>query len=477
MGEAKKNKTKNLGIYLLSFAASAVGIGLNFFLARVLEAENYGKIQYLVALATTCSQFMLFGLSSFLIREAKNENQRGEAVNKCFSLYLAIVLFFAPIIFFVLNGYIDITANNLIISLSVLVVAILMGLNSLIAAYNQGNGKYHLSLIFENLLPKLLLLVTAIIFMVIAKLNTFQENYLIFYIIFYSAISIPFLLIVFKRINFKLSKAELKSIFFFFGVTITYSLGNNLTKVLQGGLYKNDVALGIISVSINILSLIAVFTSVLDNLVKPIFAKKKRENDIDGLLDIYRFDTRMNSYIAIPMYLFFALHPTMFLGIFGESYLLYPGILTIIVAAHAISGITGPNGTLLAMTGKEKYELFNGILFFACYVGFVFVFSFDKIYGLSYSLLVSQFVVNVAKYVEVWVIYKKTPLNLKTLLSLLIVIVVNFAAIFALTYVKIGMWYWLGIGILVGIALVLCNTFILTLYRKNDFKQLLNLKL
>ena len=473
----RRLKSKNLIIYLLSFLASAVGIGLNFFLARVLEAEAFGKIQYLVALATTCAQLLIFGLNTFLIREAKNEKQNNEAINKCFSLFLGIVLFFLPIIFFVIAKYIPTTQGNLVLTTFVVVTALLMGINSLASAYYQGSGKYHISIIFDNLLPKLCLLITAIVFMVIGKMSFFSEKYLLFYIIFYSLIAIPFLVILFRRINFKFSGYEIKTICYFFGVTVTYSLGNNLTKVLQGGLYQNNVALGIISVSISIISLVTVVTSVLDNLIKPIFAKKKREGDIDGLLDTYRFDTRMNSYISIPLYLFFMVNPAHFLALFGESYLAYPWILTIIAGANAVNAITGPNGTLLAMTGKEKWELFNGLLFFATYIACIFVFSFDKIYGLCFALLVSQAVVNIAKYVEVWLIYKKAPLNSKTLLSLLIILAVNFIIIFGLRYLYLGTWAWIGIGLAIGIGILALNLFVLTLYRKEDFKKLLELRL
>lgn len=473
----KITKGKNIFIYLLSFLASAVGIFLNFFLARVLEAEYYGRIQYLVALATTCSQFLIFGLNSFLIREAKNEKQKDGVVSKCFSLYLGIIIFFAPIVFYILHNYVTTTANNLFATITVLVVSVLIGFNSLISAYYQGSGKYHLSIIFETLLPKLALLIMAIIFMVIGKLMDFQENYLLFYIIFYSLVAIPFAIILFRKIDFKFTGDEIKSIVFFFGVTVTYSLGNNLTKVLQGGLYRNDVALGIISVSLSIISLVHVFTSVLDNMIKPIFSKKKREGDIEGLLDTYRFDSRANSYFAIPLYLFFIVHPSRFLIIFGESYLAYPYILSILAGANAINDITGPNGTLLAMTGKEKWELFNGFIYFASYFATIFIFSRDGIYGLSFALLVSQCVVNIAKYLEVWKIYKKPPHDLKTILTLIIVMVCNFGVIFVLKFLSINNWVWLGVGIIVGIGLVLLNFFILSLYRKKDFKQLINLRL
>lgn len=473
----KIRRAKNLYTYLLSFGASFVGIALNFFLARVLKADDYGQIQYLLALSTTIAQILIFGINAFLIREAKNEKQNGSVINKCFSLYLVIVIFFVPIVYFVLNSFVSVTSGNAFVTFLVLVVAILMGLNMIITAYFQGRGKYHLSLIFENLLPKILMFSVAVIFLVIGNMLGFKERYLIFYIAIYSLIAVPFTIKYFRCLNFNFSKSELSSIFFFFGVTITYSLGNNLTKVLQGSLYHNNIALGIISVSISIISLVKVFTSVLDNLVKPIFAKKSRDKDYVGLINIYRFETRMNCYVAIPLYLFFIFNPIYFLSVFGETYTIYPQILSIIALANAVADITGSNGALLAMTGKEKWELFNGFLYFAVYFASIFIFSFDKIYGLTYGLLAAQICVNIAKYVEVWLLYKTNPLNSRTLLTLGITILTNALAIYLIGFIHINYIFWLCIGAATGVVLVLINVFVTSLYRKTDFKELLNLRL
>lgn len=457
--------------------ASIIGIGLNFFLARVLEAEYYGRIQYLVALATTISQILIFGLNMFLIREAKNTEHKGEIINKCFSLYLIIVIFFLPIIYFVINNFVTVTQGNIFAATSVLTCAILMGINSLIASYYQGSGKYQISIIFESLLPKLFLLLTAVVFLLIGRMTFFQEKYLLFYIAFYSCVAIPFIFILFRKISFSFKTAELASIFFFFGVTVTYSLGNNLTKVLQGSLYHNNVALAIISISISFINLVHVFTAVLDNLIKPIFAKKKREKDYDGLFNIYRFETRANAYISVPMYMFLIFNPSIFLGLFGSSYTAYPLILSIIAIANFVNDMTGSNGTMLAMTGNERWELFNGFSYFVVYIGCIFVFSFDKVYGLCFALLTAQVFVNILKYAEVWILFKKSPLDFKTILSILIIAVCNCAPIIALSYLEIKTIIWLIIGVVLGVCLVFANFFGLSLYRKSDFKQLLQIKL
>lgn len=470
-----KAKKTNISIYLLSFSASGIGILLNFFLARVLEAEVFGRIQYYVALSTTISQFLIFGLNNFLIREAKNEAHNGELFDKCFSLFFVISLFSFPVVYHVLVNYLENTRGNNIISFLVIAVAILMSISTLVFSYFQGRGKYILTVTFDSLIPKLTLFCIALVFMLLSRLSFFSDNYLLFYVIVYSLIAVPFVFKLFSKINFKFSFGDLLTILFFFGVTVTYSLGNNLTKILQGSLYKNDVVLAIISISISIVSLVRVFTSVLDSMVKPIFAKQKREGDNEKILDTYRFDTRMNSYVAIPLYLFFIISSEKFLYIFGTSYLTYPRILGLICMANAVSELTGPNGTMLAMIGKEKWELFNGFLYFLTYTLSVFLFSFDKIYGLCFALLASQVVVNMAKYIEVAVIFKKMPLDFKTIMTLLLCIVIDGGIIFLIEFIG-NFWIWLVVGFTSGICLVLLNVFAISFYRKHDFKKLISLK-
>jgi len=474
---AKKYVVRNLSIYLLSFTSSVIGVILNFYLARQLGAESYGRLQYLVALATTLSSFFLLGLNTLLIREANNPKNLNHIFSKCLSVYSLVAVFSAPIMHYVLINHLPNTSGSFVTTAIVIGVALLMGVDTLVASYYQGVGNYRKTVVFENFLPKLLLLIASICFVALNQAKLLETFYLLLYLVIYGVIAVPFLIRLFKGFDFSLSREEWASVFFFFGVTITYSLGNNLTKVLHGSLYRNDVALAIVSVSLSIVSLIRVFTGVLDNLVKPIFAQKKRENDSTGLLDIYRFDTRVNSYISIPLYLFFAIHSERFLSVFGNDYCEYPTILLIIAAANAVSDLTGPNGTMLAMTGKEKWELFNGFLYFGAYFAGVFVFSFDPIHGLSLALLGGQIIVNTAKYVEVWVFYRVNPLDLKTFFSMLIIFAVDFGVVFALRFLSVGLWPWIAIGIGVGALLVLGNFFLLSLFRKEDFKRLLALRL
>lgn len=464
----------NIKIYFLSILSSFIGIGLNFFLARVLQAEAYGEIQYLVSLATTISNFLLFGLSSFLIREAKNKEKNDGIINKCFSLYLTIAIFSIPIVYFILSKMSLKYNLDILMIIMIIIVSIFMGVNTIITSYYQGAGKYHISIIFESLLPKATLLLLAIFFTIIGKLTKFQESYLIFYAVIYGITALIFTFKLFKKIDFTFSKSEIQSIFYFFGVTITYTLSQNLTKVLQGGLYDNKVALAIISVSLSIISIVSIFTNVINNITKPIYAKYNRENNIDSIMETYQFNTRVNCYIAIPFYIFFITQSKNFLYIFGESYTIYPNILLILSIYSMISCLTGPNGSMLAMTGKEKWELLNGIVHLLVFLLFAYIFRQNTIYGLCLALLIGDLVVNVMKYIEVWLLFKRAPLNIKTILSISIIFIIDFACIFFLKYIS-NFVLWLVIGILVGACTIIIN-FIITLFRKKDFKMLLELK-
>lgn len=88
----------------------------------------------------------------------------------------------------------------------------------------------------------------------------------------------------------------------------------------------------------------------------------------------------------------------------------------------------------------------------------------------------AQIAVNIAKYIEVYLIFKITPLDLKTLITEALIILVNILIIFPLKFINI-LWVWFLIGIVVGVLLVLLNCFILSLYRKKDFKTFLEIRL
>ena len=461
----KKRRITKLLPFIFSFLSSAIGIILNFILARAFGSDNYGEIQYLVSLATTASSFMTFGLSWIVVRDAKNENRSSQIINSVFTIFFFLAIFEAPIVFFILYNFTKITHDNYLFSLLVVIVAVIIGTNTLGASYFQGRGKYHISILVSNFFPKLCMLIMTIFFLVIGKIMNFQENYLIFYLIFYGISSLIILKKLFKKTEIKITKSEGLSIFFFFGVTMTYSLSGELTKIFQTTFFNNPASTGIISLSITLIAFVGIITNVITDMTKPYFAKLKRENDYEGILNTYRLNTRLTSYICIPFYIFMITQGSKFLSFFGPSYTIYPYLIIMLAFRSLVADITGPSGTMLSMIGKEKIELINGFINIGTFVLFAFIFSNDEVYGLCFALLLSTIVVNITKYIEVWVLFRKTPLDIKTLITLLVIAVIDFFAIFFLKFIG-NMWIWLIVAISVGLLTIGVN-FLVSLYRKD----------
>ena len=140
---------KNVLPYLLSSFGFLLGIVLNFILARVLGAEQYGEIQYSLSIAMTFSSIIIFGLTWYVIREAKNDKHQGQLMNKAFSLMFTITIFVLPILYHIITNYLGYGVTSL--TVSILITAVVMSINSLGSSYSQGMGKYSITLIIDKL--------------------------------------------------------------------------------------------------------------------------------------------------------------------------------------------------------------------------------------------------------------------------------------------------------------------------------------
>lgn len=464
-------KTSGLLPFILSVVSAAIGFSFNFIISRLLGAEIYGELQYLLSLCSTASSFFCFGLTWFIIREAKNGKHGKYLMSNVLTIFFIICAYLTPIVFYILNRTSDLM-NQTSTQFLIIGVAITMSINVLFSAYYQGIGKYHDSIIIENIIPKIVVLIITIVFLLLGNLEYFAKNYLLFYLIIYGSVSVILFKKFFKKLTMNLGKKDFLSISFFFGVTITYSLTSQLTKVFQGAFYQDKTVLGIISASLTLIDLISIITGVVTKLIQPVFAKLKRENNFDGLLEAYRLSTRLCCYFGIPFYTFLLLQGDRFLIWFGDSYLAYPFIIVILAITNMISTLTGPTGTMLSMTGKEKIELFNGIINIGVFSIGCFIFSYDPIYGFCLALLCSTVVVNVIKYCEVWVIYKRSPLNFKTIVGALIILIVNVPVIYFLGYIS-NYWVWFFVSLFSGMTII-CLNFIIGLH-KQDFKKMMAL--
>ena len=457
--------------YLLSALSMIIGFLSSYFLARTLGAEIYGEIRYVISLFTTFSSVLLFGLSNFLIKESKNPTKKETILNYSFSFLFIVFIFLSPVIFKLLKDYFHI--ENHIYIISVLFASISISIISIYGFFNQGIGKYHITQLVTNIIPRLVMLIITILFYFLLNYSWFASNYVLIYSIVYGTLALIILILKFRSFKLGFEAKDYLSLTFFFGTTLTYSITSELTNIIQGTFYNDTSVLGIIGVSAQILSLLTIFTTVVSSITMPLFSDCKRKGDKKGILEVYRLNLRVTFYIAVPFYLFLVTQGDKFLLFFGESYLAHPMIIVFCTIGSAINVLTGQTGSILLMTGKEKIELLNGGINIITYVFFAVLFKNNPIYGLTIANMLSAIVVNLVKVVEVSIIYKECPINFKSFLSFLIVASMDFVFIFFLKYINIWI-VWLIVGIVVGIISIVLN-FVVSLYRK-DFIHLISLR-
>lgn len=464
-------------IYAFSITGAVLGFVLNIILARFLSLAELDKIKYLVALITTLSNIFVVGLPSFITREINRPNQTKNFMSKCYSFFFLIALFIIPIVYYILVNKTVYTLGNPSLSIMVIALSILMGILSLIASYLLGKKHFKGFYAVETLLPKLVLVALCGIFILIGLSNYIPKYYFTFYLIIYLVIDAFFLFKQFKSFSISFSRNEMISIAVFFGTTIAQVLVSSLSTILQSNMFPTIIGVtSTISTAALLMSIVNVFTNVLSSILKPFFAKYYIENNNDKIVDFYRFGTRTNLYFAIPVYLFFIFFPTKFLSIFSNNLTIYPYILSIVALTQLLSSLCGTTGALLSMVGEERKQMINVLIQFFVFAICVVIFRKQSIYGIVLSTLIAEIIVTIIKFLEVGFKYKQSPLDIKTIISILLIIIVNGGAIFGFSFLKISnLLLWFVIAIPLGVILLFLNI-VLTPFGKKDFIRLIYFK-
>lgn len=464
-------------IYIFSIAGALLGFALNILLARVLSLADLDKIKYLVALTTTLSNIFVVGLPSFIVREVNRPEQAKDFMSKCYSFFFFISLFIIPIVYYALNNETVYTKDNPGLSFLVMGVSILMGVVSLVASFFLGTKRFKSYYTIEIIFPKAIIILLCSIF-VIAGLSTKISNfYLLFYLIVYLLIDAFFLIKQFRSFTIHFNSREIVSIMVFFGTTITQVLVSSLSTILQSNMFPTIIGVtSTISTAALLMSVVNVFTNVLSSIIKPFFAKHYIEKNDDKIVDYYRFGTRTNLYFAIPVYLFFIIFPKKFLMVFSSNLLIYPNILSIVALTQLLSSLCGTTGALLSMIGEERKQLINVAIQFFVFATSVFILRKESVYGIVISTLISEIFVTVIKFFEVGIKYKQSPLDGKTIVSILLIIATNCGMILVFSFLQIdNLIIWFLLAIPIGIILLVLNI-LLTPYGKKDFNRLIHFK-
>ena len=128
----------------------------------------------------------------------------------------------------------------------------------------------------------------------------------------------------------------------------------NWTDTLMLGVFNSEADVGVYNAAFKISNLVTLPLFVITSIVAPKFANKYALGDTKGLAQIVNQSTAVIFLLTLPIFIIIAIFPTLFLSIFGHSFVDGVPILIILIFGQFFKSFCGSTDYLLQMTGHEK---------------------------------------------------------------------------------------------------------------------------
>jgi len=206
-----------------------------------------------------------------------------------------------------------------------------------------------------------------------------------------------------------------------FVIGIGYQLLNQMDTIMLGH-FVSQREVGIYSVALKVSYFVLIGLEILLPIVAPLFSEfsAKRHHELTEAL--FRTVTKWLCYSALIIFTCIAIFRVELLHLFGKGFTGGATVLLILAIGQLVNVATGPNGALLTMTGKQKWELFNTISM----VAFNFLLNLVLIptkglIGAAIAMAASIAAINSLKLIQIYKLYGLQPYNLKYLKGVLAV--------------------------------------------------------
>jgi O-antigen/teichoic acid export membrane protein len=386
----------NLGNTLANFMANFTKIGFDQGLVRFIPLyktkNEYGKIKYLIVFS-----FLVSSILSILIG----------SVFYFYSDFLAITLFND----LEMSGVLKITAFLILVfTYFRLGSSILKGIKRV----------DYLTIVSYFIVPitfllSLLILRKSDVFTVIS-IRMFSYTIGVIFIIY----------VVFKKeifMNVSFEKIDLKKYFSFSSpllfIGLLYFLISHI-DILMIGYFLESSDVGIYSVAVRIAGMGVFLLSASNTIFGPTISELTEKKQFYTLEKLLKSITKIIFVFSLNFLLFVLIYNQEILTIFGQEYIVGGIVLIILTFGQFINASVGPTGTILIMSGKQNYEVFNSIAI--CIMNIILNIILIPRFGIEGAAVAtasSIVIINIFKILEVFVLYKFHPYK-KSFLKLIV---------------------------------------------------------
>jgi O-antigen/teichoic acid export membrane protein len=161
--------------------------------------------------------------------------------------------------------------------------------------------------------------------------------------------------------------------------------------ILMLGSFFDQESVGIYNAALKVSMLAYIALMAINSIAAPKFSELYSSGDLIALKSLVQKSTKTIFWLTFPVVLVFALFPTQILSVFGDEFKIAAFSLIILSIGKMFSAICGSVGTLLQMSGNQKY--FQNVLIAAAILNIILNYILIpefKLIGAAVASLVSN---------------------------------------------------------------------------------------
>ncbi|MCD6216008.1 MAG: flippase [Candidatus Aenigmarchaeota archaeon] len=189
----------------------------------------------------------------------------------------------------------------------------------------------------------------------------------------------------------------------------SYILLLSIDRVMIG-FFGSEVDVGIYNAAAMTASQASIFLGSFAPIFLPSIAELSNKNQFHNLEILLKAVTKWIFIFTLPLSMIFILFPKEIMGIFGPDFIDGWAVLVLLSVAQLLNASTGPIGSILTMSGRQKVELINSIfLGVSNAVLNIFLIQRYGVLGAAIATGLSLILVNIARLLEVYFFYRMHP--------------------------------------------------------------------
>ncbi len=182
------------------------------------------------------------------------------------------------------------------------------------------------------------------------------------------------------------------------------------SDVLVMGMFRSSAEVGVYQVASRLGVAVNMPTEALNTSLAPSYADAHGRGDRAGMTRTFHTSTRWIFALSALVFLGIVFGGPAILRVFGSDFVAGYLAVGLLAAGQLFSAACGTNGMLLTMTGRPHVNLINALLLGGLNLGlnFLLVPRYGAT-GAAFSAALSWALVNVARCVEIWFIFRLVP--------------------------------------------------------------------